>query len=101
MRKIPKSVTVAIAFRKMSDTTRLFKGQLYSRRDWFPRTWEIPQQNYRVTYYLDARGRFLVIAASRHGVRGVEYRNNNYPVCFLPESWIGLRVSRRVEKVKK
>lgn len=112
MKKIPKSITVTVRngdkFRaERSDGTVQFgDGMNIDRiRAAFPRT---PTPPYKVTYREDPKGRYIVHIGARYSPACLMTHDDKEPadergtfVCFLTPDFNGLRVSRRVEKVKK
>lgn len=107
MKKIPKSITVTV---RNGDNFRASRpGKTYMGdgvefdevAEVFPGT---PKPPYRLTYSLSRRGNLIARVFAFVGYVDVcKYKSGKFLVttCFLPSSWDGLRVSRRVEKVKK
>jgi hypothetical protein len=58
---------------------------------------------YRAKFILNPRGPYDVENSYGSSIRLIRRRDQEggMAICFGPKSWIGLRVSRRVEKVKK
>ena len=105
MKKIPKSISRIIDRRK--------DGNLVLRCDHdrmslikFTKSFfrgKVPGTPYRVTYTINPRGAYdcedsggveIILTRRSDGISGMA-------ICFSYPSWHGLRVSRRVEKVKK
>jgi hypothetical protein len=67
-------------------------------RQHFPKT---PDTPYRVTYTISERG--ILFVDRVNGYPGVRFKDekprDGMIVCFLPESWIGLRAFRRVKRI--
>lgn len=60
----------------------------------------LPARPYRVIFTLNARGRFLVRYSCVMPVLVNLRAQGSLPVCFLPASWDGLRVSRTVTPMR-
>jgi hypothetical protein len=59
----------------------------------------LPYQTYRVEFRLDPRGAYRVSPthpAIPRVLRALPYARTFAYVCFLPKSWMGKRISRRV-----
>ena len=108
-KKTPKSITVTVRnggdFRAESgDRIWLGRGVKMSGawepncniRFSFPNT---PEPPYRVTYTLNPQGKYKVGRIRKW--RAIRGPGVEMMACILPDAWRGLRVSRRVEKVKK
>jgi hypothetical protein len=112
MKKIPKSITVTVRNGGNFRATR--PGRTYPSGDMdmvrvrgsFPKT---PNPPYKVTYTVNPRGVYTVIddnpdmfpSLLKNGEEWAKGGDGTF-VCFISGlGWHGLRVSRRVEKVKK
>ena len=68
-----------------------------SRSEWVQFIGDIPNEDYRVVYQLDQEGELE--GAALPGYMGVSKVGDPYTkeaVCFIPKTWLGKRISRRV-----
>jgi hypothetical protein len=63
---------------------------------------KVPATPYRVTYTVSPRGKYDVAMDSLGPeLRNRRTRRDGMIICFLPNSWAGLRVSRKVVSLVK
>ena len=95
MKKIPKSISRIIIESKNGDLALACnpRNQKYLEhaKEFFKG--RVPTRPYRVTYTVNPRGAYEVD-------ENLLYRHQYSSVCFLPASWHGLRVSRKVTPIK-
>ena len=103
MKKIPKSITRIVRLREggvQAGRRRL------SYLDYTFKEEENSLLVYRVTYSLFPKGEYKVKGAwsrSLHGwnVTFISKQGFSMPVCWLPKSWIGLKISRTVTPIRR
>lgn len=106
MKKIPKSITVTVRVSK-NGTVALLSGHwrnTHVSTDLIRRMFgKAPSVGFhRVTYTENARGAYTVSECYSGGFATItNSRGGSIRPCFFRGPWNGLRVSRRVEKVKK
>jgi hypothetical protein len=109
MKKIPKSITVTV---RNGENFRAVLGKEIWNGDgvtfggdgpewrtvskFFPKT---PAPPYRVTYTVNPRGKYIKWSGCLIRDIRTDEINRAMNVCFLPDSWRGLRVSRKVSKI--
>lgn len=103
MKKIPKSITVTVEREgnhvKIGNMVDSSSYKEMRRFKFFPRT-----KRYRVTYAQSPKGELIVrYTCVCTDVRpyGETFRNGEFVnTCFIPKSWAGHRVSRKVEPIR-
>jgi hypothetical protein len=103
MKNVPQSITVTVRNGDNFRATRPGKtwdgdgaSINYIRRKGL----YAPNPPYRVTYTVTSKGRFPVVEDEGLSSLAIGLKDlNKMSVCFLPDSWRGLRVSRKVEKI--
>jgi hypothetical protein len=101
MTKIPKSITVTV---RAGDGGRLTVNDSGAWDTWVERMFgRCPKAPYRLTYSLSSQGKYIVAKEGEGAIPSIELVNKHegyyIPACFLPMSWTGKRVSRKVEKI--
>jgi hypothetical protein len=96
MKKIPKSISRIIVEDENGDLALKYDRReskfLFHNREFFKG--KVPRRPYTVTYTVNPRWVYLVEG-------DLLFRDQYSTVCFLPRSWHGLRVSRRVTPIGK
>jgi hypothetical protein len=101
--KIPRSITVTV---DSKHDGFIVNGESIGSWEIKRAFRKVPETPYKLSYVVSKKGKYLVDDAARsYGSwepnMGIIIRENKpaLSVCFLPPSWHGLRVSRKVEKL--